>query len=232
MANILVIDGADPQVEGLALQLTHKGHHVVHFTSARDRLKRVIDERLDLLVVDLGLEDMAGTDLVRAEASIRSTPIIMVSERDDEIDRVVAFEVGVDDFVKKPYSVRELSLRIRAILRRRRRNSDLAGVAAIGGLELDRIAHRVTVEGDEVPLSALEFKLLATLYQRRNRVQSRKDLLAEVWGAADGVSLRTVDACVKRLRQKLGAAGRYVQTVRGGYRFIASDELDAASNGD
>lgn len=236
MANILVIDGADPQIETLASHLMRKGHEVAHFTRGREGLKRVIDERPDLLVVDLGLEDMAGTDLVRtvrAEASVRHTPIIMVSDKDDEIDRVVAFEVGVDDFVKKPYSVRELSLRIRAILRRRRRTSSFAGPTAIGGLELDPVAHRATVDGVEVPLSALEFKLLATLYQRRNRVQSRREILAEVWGTAEGVSLRTVDACIKRLRQKLGSAGVYVQTVRGvGYRFIASDELAAATNGD
>ena len=236
MANILVIDRTDPQVDTLTSHLTRKGHQVAQFDSGREGLRRAIDERPDLLVIDLGLEDITGTDLVRsirAEPTVRTTPIIMLSERDDEIDRVVAFEVGVDDFVTKPYSVRELALRIRATLRRRQRSEHLVGVAAIGGLELDPVAHRVTVEHTEVPLSALEFKLLATLYQRRNRVQSRKALLAEVWGAMDRVSVRTVDACVKRLRHKLGSAGRYVQTVRGvGYRFIASDELVAASSGD
>lgn len=236
MASILVIDGADPQVGALASHLARKGHDVAHFDSGREGLRRAVAERPDLLLVDLGLEDMTGTDLVRsvrAEASVRTTPIIMVSDRDDEIDRVVAFEVGVDDFVTKPYSVRELALRIRAILRRRQRSDRLTGVAAIGGLELDPIAHRVSVHGEEIALSALELKLLVTLYQRRNRVQTRKDLLGEVWGTAEQVSLRTVDACIKRLRQKLGGAGRYVQTVRGvGYRFIASDELATARTGD
>jgi len=236
MANILVIDdGTEAQVATLSSHLAHQGHDLAYSSNGRDGLRRALDDKPDLVLVDLALADMSGTDLVRAvrgEPSLRSTPIIMLSERDDEIDRVVAFEVGVDDFVKKPYSVRELALRIRAILRRRRRREELSQVAAIGRLELDPVGHRATVQGKEVALSALEFKLLATLYRRQSRVQSRRELLVEVWGAAEGVSARTVDACVKRLRQKLGAAGSYVQTVRGvGYRFIASDEV-AASTGE
>lgn len=229
MASILVIEGADPQSDELAADLTHAGHEIVKVVQGDDGLRRVVDARPDLVIIDQVLDDMPGTEVVRAirsESSVRTVPIIMVSDRGEEIDRVVAFEVGVDDFVTKPYSVRELTLRIRAILRRRRRDPELATAAAVGGLRLDPVAHRVTVADEEVPLSALEFKLLSTLYQRRSRVQTREELLEEVWGARDGVSVRTVDACVKRLRHKLGDTGSYVQTVRGvGYRFIARDEI-------
>jgi two-component system phosphate regulon response regulator PhoB len=229
MASILVIDGDRAQVEALATELTIAGHDVSQAIRGDDGLRRIRDDGPDLVLIDASLQDVTGTEVVRAvraDSAVRNTPIVMLSERGDEIDRVVAFEVGVDDFVKKPYSVRELALRCRAILRRRRMPEKLNGMASVGGLELDPVAHRVSVAGDDVPLSALEFKLLATLYQRRSRVQSRSELLSEVWGATEGVSVRTVDACVKRLRQKLGDAGRYVQTVRGvGYRFIASDEL-------
>ena len=233
MARILVIDGADAEMDTLAAQLTRSGHDVGRATTGQEGMRRVQEDRPDLLLIDLGLPDATGTELVRAirgDSVVKGVPIIMLSDRDDEIDRVVAFEVGVDDFVKKPFSVRELVLRVRAILRRRRRVEQLATVTTVGGLQLDPVAHRVTVASEEVMLSALEFKLLATLYQRRNRVQTRSALLEEVWGASDGVSVRTVDACVKRLRQKLGAAGPYIQTVRGvGYRFIASDELAQAA---
>lgn len=229
MASILVIGGNDPQSEALATELTQNGHAIVEIARGADGLRRVRDARPDLVIVDQALEDMPGTDLVRtirSDSVVRAVPIVMVSDRDEEIDRVVAFEVGVDDFVTKPYSIRELSLRIRAILRRRRRDAELVAVSAVGGLRLDPVAHRVTVADEEVALSALEFKLLATLYRRRSRVQTREELLEEVWGSRAGVSVRTVDACIKRLRHKLDDAGSYVQTVRGvGYRFIAPDEI-------
>jgi two-component system phosphate regulon response regulator PhoB len=138
----------------------------------------------------------------------------------EEIDRVVGFELGADDYVTKPFSVRELVLRVRAILRRRA--SPDAGATSIefGRLRIDREAHRVWVAGDEVCLTALEFKLLLTMYERRDRVQSRGALLDQVWGIESRISTRTVDAHVKRLREKLGAARDYIETVRGiGYRF-------------
>jgi two-component system phosphate regulon response regulator PhoB len=144
----------------------------------------------------------------------------MLTARGEEIDRVVGFEIGADDYITKPFSVRELVLRIRAVLRRR--ESPQAETASIefGNLRIDRAAHRVWVEAAEVELTALEFKLLVTLYERRNRVQSRGALLDQVWGIETKISTRTVDAHVKRLREKMGAARDYIETVRGvGYRF-------------
>jgi two-component system phosphate regulon response regulator PhoB len=139
---------------------------------------------------------------------------------------VVGFELGADDYVVKPFSVRELALRITAILRRQQGGTtESAARVDFGKLRIDRDAHRVWVEGDEAPLTALEFRLLCLLFDRRDRVQSRAALLDDVWGVSSDLETRTVDTHVKRLREKLGAAGAYIETVRGvGYRFCATPE--------
>jgi two-component system phosphate regulon response regulator PhoB len=147
----------------------------------------------------------------------------MVTARGEEIDRVVGFELGADDYVVKPFSVRELLLRVQAILRRNSRESESGEMIEFGVLRIDRGAHRVWVETQEIELTALEFRLLLTLYERKNRVQTRSALLDEVWGIQADITTRTVDTHVKRLREKLEAARDYVETVRGvGYRFVAS----------
>jgi two-component system phosphate regulon response regulator PhoB len=147
----------------------------------------------------------------------------MLTAKDDEIDRVVGFEVGADDYVTKPFSVRELMLRIRAVLRRSRDVSTPAAPAKraqFGRLQLDTDAHQVWVDAQEIVLTALEFRLLTTLLDRRGRVQTRTTLLEDVWGIHADITTRTVDTHVKRLREKLGAAGDYVETIRGvGYRM-------------
>jgi two-component system phosphate regulon response regulator PhoB len=223
MARLLVIDHDGATAGALADRLREAGHEVTLASSGIDGLRLAVEQRPELAIVELALPDMSGTDVcrnIRTEPVTRSLPVLVVGASNDEIDRVVAFEIGADDYVVKPYSMRELVLRVRALLRRRRRATQSNGAASVAGLELDASGHRVLVEGTEVPLSALEFKLLTTLYERRGRVQTRSALLDEVWGTQEGVSMRTVDACVKRLRQKLGAAGRHIQTVRGiGYRF-------------
>jgi two-component system phosphate regulon response regulator PhoB len=159
---------------------------------------------------------------------------MMVTAKGEEIDRVVGFELGADDYVVKPFSTRELLLRVQAVLRRRPgaasplpapTGSDGAAPIRFGVLLIDRGAHRVWVEDAEVQLTALEFKLLGTLYDRRDRVQTRGSLLEDVWGASADMATRTVDTHVKRLREKLGAAGDYIETVRGvGYRFLGKAE--------
>jgi two-component system phosphate regulon response regulator PhoB len=150
----------------------------------------------------------------------------MLTAKGEEIDRVVGFELGADDYVVKPFSVRELLLRIQAILRRGRSDDEeLEPMVEFGRLKIDRGAHRIWVEGVEIELTALEFKLLVTLYDRRNRVQTRSALLDDVWGIQADITTRTVDTHVKRLREKLEAARDYVETVRGvGYRFVATPE--------
>jgi two-component system phosphate regulon response regulator PhoB len=150
----------------------------------------------------------------------------MLTARGEEIDRVVGFELGADDYVTKPFSVRELVLRIRATLRRSEVKPPESSLVEFGVLKMDRDAHRVWVAEDEVELTALEFKLLVTLYDRRNRVQSRGALLDHVWGMDTKVATRTVDAHVKRLREKIGVGRDYIETVRGvGYRFAENPLL-------
>jgi two-component system phosphate regulon response regulator PhoB len=226
MARLLLID-ADAAAPSLSDHLATMGHEVTTVTSGREGLRVVARERPELVLIDYQLPDMSGTEVcraIRADRSTRSLPIVLLSSRDDEIDRVVGFEVGADDVVIKPPLVRELALRVRAILRRLHHGPSVtAGGASIGELKLDVEAHRVMVAGEEAPLSALEFKLLTTLYESRGRVRTRSSLLDAVWGDNDAVSTRTVDACVKRLRQKLGRAGNLIETVRGvGYRFTAA----------
>jgi two-component system phosphate regulon response regulator PhoB len=169
------------------------------------------------------LPDIPGTEIcrkLRADPALAGLRVVMLTARGEEIDRVVGFELGADDYVVKPFSVRELVLRIGAVLRRAAAPDDEERPVVAGRLTLDRPRHRVTVDGAEVALTALEFKLLATLLGRRGRVQSRERLLEDVWEMNPDITTRTVDTHIKRLREKLGAAGDYVETVRGvGYRF-------------
>ncbi len=222
MARILVVeDEADIQ-EILAYNLKRDGHDVVVASTSKDGLRLARERRPDLVLLDLMLPDGSGTDLcksLRRDSVTRGVRVIMLTAKGEEIDRVLGFELGADDYIVKPFSVRELLLRVQAVLRRAA-TEDAAETTQFGLLRVDRGAHRVWVEGQEVELTALEFKLLITLHDRRNRVQSRDSLLSDVWKIDADVTTRTVDTHVKRLREKLGAAGAYIETVRGvGYRF-------------
>jgi two-component system phosphate regulon response regulator PhoB len=151
----------------------------------------------------------------------------MVTAKGQESDRVQGLEMGADDYVVKPFSVRELALRVKAVLRRMARDSEGTGVLAAGSIKLDPARHEVTVSGTEVALTALEFRLLKTLLERPGRVQTREVLLSDVWGIEAEITTRTVDTHIKRLREKLGAAGDIIETVRGvGYK-LASPDKDA-----
>ena len=177
----------------------------------------------DVIVLDLMLPDMPGTEVCRALRSDPKTngiPILILSAKDEEVDRVVGFEIGADDYVVKPFSTRELALRIKAIMRRRKEPGTQTPDYAAGELRLDPIAHRVWVGDEEISLTALEFKLLTTFMNRRGRAQTRDTLLHDVWGHTPGLPTRTVDTHIQRLRKKLGSAGDYIETLRGvGYRF-------------
>jgi two-component system phosphate regulon response regulator PhoB len=175
-----------------------------------------------IVLLDLSLPDMPGTHVakaLRADPQTRPIPILMVTPKADEIERVVGFDLGGDDFVVRPLHIDELLLRIEAVLRRSSWPPNQQ-VFNVGDLHIDCEAHRVTVNGTDIALAALEFKLLVTLIERRDRVQPRATLLSDVWGVDPKITTRTVDTHVKRLRGKLGGAGRFIQTVRGvGYRF-------------
>lgn len=229
MARILVIeDEADTQ-RVLEYNLLQAGYEVTLAARGDEGLASARQRRPDLVLLDLMLPGLSGVDVCRAlkqDPSTRRAPIVIVTARGHEIERVVGFELGADDYVVKPFSVRELLLRIRAILRRPGRPEPAPGaLVRFGALTIDRAGHRVLYGAEEVGLSVLEFKLLTTLWDRRGRVQSRAALLDHVWGTDARISLRTVDAHVKRLREKLGPGRRYVETIRGvGYRFIESEE--------
>ena len=229
MARVLVIEDEEDLQEIVSYNLRQAGYEVVSAVRGKDGLRLFADQKPDLVILDLMLPDIPGTEVCRtlkADARTKDVPVLMMTAKGEEIDRVVGFELGAEDYVVKPFSVRELLLRVQAILRRTTSpRAETNDTFSFGVLRVDRGAHRLWVAGVEVELTALEFKLLVTLYDRKNRVQTRAVLLDDVWGIKADVTTRTVDTHVKRLREKLGAAGDYVETVRGvGYRFTESAE--------
>ena len=223
MARILVIEDEKDIQDVLEYNLRQAGHKVHLASTGQDGLKLAREKKPDLVLLDLMLPDISGTEVCKAlkqDSLTRDVQVLILTAKGEEIDRVVGFEIGADDYVVKPFSVRELVLRIQAILRRVSGELDTAPTIYFGSLKVDREAHRVWVSDREVELTALEFKLLVTLHDRKNRVQTRDALLQDVWGIEADITTRTVDTHVKRLREKLGGAGEYVETVRGvGYRF-------------
>jgi two-component system phosphate regulon response regulator PhoB len=227
--SILIVEDEDDIARSLEYNLQREGFATVRAGDGRRALEVLRAEPApDLVLLDLMLPDMSGTEvcrLMRATDRLRHIPVLMLSARGEEIDRVVGFEVGADDYVSKPFSVRELMLRLRAILRRTHPPEVESGEVIFGRLRVDREGHRAWVDRREVVLTALEFRLLMTLLNRRGRVQTRYTLLEDVWEMSGEVTTRTVDTHVKRLRQKLGDAGEYIETLRGvGYRFRARAE--------
>jgi two-component system, OmpR family, phosphate regulon response regulator PhoB len=227
MARILVVEDETDLQQVLEYNLRQAGHEVLLATRGAEALRIAKEQRPDLVLLDLMLPDMMGTDVCRIlkqAPETKGTAIVMATAKGEEIDRVVGFELGADDYVVKPFSVRELLLRINAVLRRADQPQTDTAVE-FGALKIDRAAHKVWIHGEEVDFTPLEFRLLLTLYERKNRVQTRASLLDDVWDIQAELTTRTVDTHVKRLREKLGAARDYVETVRGvGYRFVASPE--------
>ncbi len=229
MARTLVVEDEIDLQEILEYNLTQAGHQVHVVANGTEALRVAREERPDVILLDLMLPDITGTEVCRElkkDPRTQGIHVVMVTAKGEEIDRVVGFEIGADDYIVKPFSVRELILRVQAVLRRRPAEPGLARIMRFGPLKVDREAHRTWIEDAEVDLTALEFRLLTTLEARRNRVQTRERLLSDVWGIDADVTTRTVDTHVKRLREKLGAAAKYIETVRGvGYRFSeAPDE--------
>ncbi len=220
---VLVVDDEPDLLELVRLNLAQSGFEVDTADcgeAALESLKRLAP---DLMVLDLMLPDLPGTEVcrrVRASPGLADLPIIMLTAKADEVDRVVGLELGADDYVTKPFSVRELVLRIRAVLRRRQHGGPATDALEQGPLRLDPERHRCFVDGGEVELTAKEFDLLRELMCRPGRVMTREQLLDHVWGSDIAVTTRTIDTHLKRLREKLGSAGNLIETVRGvGYRF-------------
>lgn len=232
---VLIVDDEQDLVSTLEYNLEREGFTTRTAMTGRQAIDQAaLSPAPDLVLLDLMLPDMPGTEVCRRLRDLpgtKHTPVIMLTAKSEEIDRVVGFEVGADDYVTKPFSVRELLLRIRAVLRRTQVSTPPAAAPnpeaqlVFGDLRIDTEAHQAWLADAEIALTALEFKLLTTLVSRRGRVQTRKLLLDDVWGIQADISTRTVDTHVKRLRQKLGAAGEYIETLRGvGYRFRTAAE--------
>ena len=220
---ILVVEDEPDLLALVRINLEQAGFEVDTAENGGDALAALRRSAPDLMILDLMLPDVPGTEIcrrVRGSAELSELPVIMLTAKADEVDRVVGLELGADDYVTKPFSPRELTLRVRAVLRRHRPATAPPRVIEHGALSLDPERHRCFVDGQEVGLTAKEFSLLQCLMRRPGRVMTRDRLLDDVWGSDITVTTRTIDTHLKRLREKLGRAGDLIETVRGvGYRF-------------
>ena len=220
--NILIIEDESDVADLLTLNLRKAGFRISTAADGASGLQNARDDRPDFIVLDLMLPKMSGLEVCRILKSDTATsqiPILMLTAKAEEIDRIVGLEFGADDYVTKPFSPREVVLRIKAILRRAEGGAEDERLSA-GSIVIDPARHEVSVHGKRVNLTSLEFKLLRTLMQRRGRVQARDRLLNDVWGYESVIDTRTVDTHVRRLRKKLGKAADAIESVRGfGYRL-------------
>jgi len=221
---VLLVEDEPDLNQTVAFNLDSEGYSVESAFNGKDALKLIEEKIPDLILLDLMLPDMSGLEICRILRSSKKTkniPIMMVTAKGEEIDRIVGFELGADDYIVKPFSIREFMLRVAAMLKRSGDtiNNDEEKII-FGSLEIDIAAHRVKLKDKEIPLTAKEFSLLHYLVERIGRVSTRDALLDDVWGYNCEVTTRTVDTHVKRLRAKLSDVGNNIETVRGvGYRF-------------
>jgi len=229
-ARILVVEDEADIAALVAYQLAHAGYQVRTASTGREALRALQSDPPDLVVLDLMLPEVSGIDVLRTlrtRKETERTPVVVLTARVDEEDRLRGFELGADDYITKPFSPKELVLRVKAVLRRSETAWPGRGqgrVLRAGSLVVDVEAHQVTVEDREVELTPKEFQLLVCLLERRGRTQSRSSLLEAVWDTTADIETRTVDMHVGRLRAKLGSAGQLIETVRAfGYRFRPED---------
>ena len=221
---ILVVDDEPEAVELVEFNLKQAGFDVASAADGAEALKKARSLQPSLVVLDLMLPEVDGMEvckLLRHDPATATIPIIMLTAKAAEIDRVLGLELGADDYVTKPFSPRELVLRVKSLLRRGQAPEEKKDLIRVGDLQVDIPRHQVTVKGKPIELTATEFKLLTVLAQRRGRVQSREQLLKDVWEYDNLIDTRTVDTHMRRLREKLGPAAKYLDTIRGvGYRFV------------
>lgn len=221
---ILVVDDEPEAVELLEFNLKQAGYEVTTAADGEEALKKAKATQPALMVLDLMLPELDGLEvckLLRRDQTTARIPILMLTAKAAEIDRVLGLELGADDYVTKPFSPRELVLRVKKILERGKQKTETRDPMRFGDLLIDVPKHLATWKGKAFDLTATEFKLLTVLAQRAGRVQSREALLRDVWEYDSLIDTRTVDTHMRRLREKLGAAAKYLDTVRGvGYRFV------------
>ncbi|BCS55928.1 response regulator transcription factor [Geobacter sp. SVR] len=223
MKRVLVIEDEKDLAELLAYNMEKEGFQVSLAHEGTTGLEKALAEKPDLILLDLMLPGMLGTEVCRAlrrDRRTMHTPVLMLTAKGDEIDRVVGFEVGADDYIVKPFSMRELTLRIKAVMRRLEVEEPVRDLLSVGAIAIDKQRHLVMSAGQEVELTSTEYKLLLYLAERIGRVISRERLLQDVWSYNNAGDTRTVDTHITRLRGKLGAPGDLIKTVRGfGYKM-------------
>jgi two-component system phosphate regulon response regulator PhoB len=224
---IYIVEDEPDIRETLKYNFSNEGFKVFTAPDGENALSNIKKVLPDLLILDLMLPGISGLDVcksIRADDDIRDMSIIMLTAKGEEIDRVIGFELGADDYVTKPFSVRELILRVKVLLKKQRESLVQNKLVTFGAIRIDLDAHELKINDKEIVLTALEFKLLQHLVKRKGRVQTREQLLGDVWGYSAEVTTRTVDTHIKRLREKLGNTSDYIQTIRGvGYRFSNVD---------
>lgn len=228
MSQKIYIVEDEPDIrETLEYNFSNEGFEVFTAPDGEEALSNIKKVLPDVLILDLMLPGLSGLDVcksIRADDDIRDMSIIMLTAKGEEIDRVIGFELGADDYVTKPFSVRELILRVKVLLKKQRESLVENKLVTFGPIRIDLDAHELKINDKEIVLTALEFKLLQHLVKRKGRVQTREQLLGDVWGYSAEVTTRTVDTHIKRLREKLGNTSDYIQTIRGvGYRFSNVD---------
>ena len=227
---ILVVEDDKHISKLLKYNLEKSGYDCTVAGDGEEALAVLPKYRFDLIILDIMLPKMDGFELcrlIKQDVKLKNIPVIMLTAKGEEVDRVVGLELGADDYIVKPFSPRELILRIKAILRRGKPEESPKDIIKRGALVIDNLKHIVTVNNKEIELTPMEFKLLLTLIERNGRVQSRARLLSDVWGINADIYTRTVDTHIKRLRKKLDKIGKLIETVRGlGYRFKEEEYED------
>jgi two-component system phosphate regulon response regulator PhoB len=231
---VLIVDDERDLRTLVDFNLRQAGFTTAHAANGAEALARARSLRPRVIILDLNLPDVSGMDvcrLLRADPSTKDVPILMLTARGSEPDRVQGLEVGADDYLAKPFNLRELILRVESVSRRRQEAIEAPHQRLVAGdIALDLDAHLCMVSGTELPLTLQEFRLLAYLIAGRGRVRTRDDLLSDVWNTSPDLETRTVDTHVKRLRDKLGPAGDIIETVRGvGYRVREPSADDAVT---
>ena len=227
---ILLVEDEPDLLQTLAFNFENEGYKVAKALDGKEAMKFLEDDdSISLVILDLRLPDMSGLDIcrhIRAADNLKDILVIMVTAKGEEVDRVVGFEVGADDYVVKPYSVRELLLRVGGILKRssKEKQSNDKDLVEYEDLKIDNNKHKVYLSDEKISLTSKEFKLLKHLLLKADKVQSRDNLLEKVWGYNNDVTTRTVDTHIKRLRSKIGKYGDKIETIRGeGYLFNKSE---------
>ena len=227
---ILLVEDEPDLLQTLAFNFENEGYKVAKALDGKEAIKFLEDDdSISLVILDLMLPDMSGLDIcrrIRATDNLKDILVIMVTAKGEEVDRVVGFEVGADDYVVKPYSVRELLLRVGGMLKRssKENQSNDKDLVEYEDLKIDNNKHKVYLSDEKISLTSKEFKLLKHLLLKADKVQSRDNLLAKVWGYNNDVTTRTVDTHIKRLRSKIGKYGDKIETIRGeGYLFNKSE---------